>query len=40
MHEYALTTAPGTPPGRARRIFRSPLVRLLVLGFLLLMMPA
>jgi membrane protease YdiL (CAAX protease family) len=38
MNEYAMTTSPGTPPGRARRIFRSPLVRLLVLGFLLLMM--
>lgn len=38
MNENPRTTSPGTPPGLVRRILRSPLVRILVLGFILLMM--
>lgn len=38
MNEHAMTTSSSTPPGLVRRIFRSPLARIGVLGFLLLMM--
>jgi uncharacterized protein len=38
MNEHSVTTFSSTPPGLVRRIFRSPLVRIGVLGFLLLMM--
>lgn len=38
MNEKTMTTPSSTPPGIARRIFRSPPARILVLGFILLMM--
>jgi membrane protease YdiL (CAAX protease family) len=38
MNENPMTTSSTTPPGIARRIFRSPPARILVLGFILLMM--
>jgi len=38
MNESSLTLSSSTPPGLARRIVRSPLVRIVVLGFLLLLM--
>jgi uncharacterized protein len=38
MDHDPMTTSASTPPGLARRILRSPLVRILVLGFILLMM--
>jgi len=38
MNENSMTTSSSTPPGIVRRIFRSPLARIGVLGFLLLMM--
>jgi uncharacterized protein len=38
MNEYSMTPSSSTPPGLARRIFRSPLMRIGVLGFFLLLM--
>jgi membrane protease YdiL (CAAX protease family) len=38
MNENPMTTSSTTPPGIARRIFRSPPARILGLGFILLMM--
>lgn len=38
MSENPIAESPCTPPGIVRRILRSPLVRILVLGFVLLMM--
>lgn len=38
MIENSMATSSSPPPGLVRRIFRSPLVRIGVLGFVLLMM--
>lgn len=38
MNENSVTPSSSKPPGLARRIFRSPLMRIGVLGYLLLMM--
>ncbi len=40
MDEQPVTTSPGQPAGLVRRIFSSPVVRIPVLGFVLLMMMA
>lgn len=38
MDQNPMTTSTSTPPGLARRNLRSPLARILLLGFILLMM--
>lgn len=38
MNEVPLSSLPSSPPGLARRIFRSPPLRIIILGFILLLM--